>query len=282
MGKVRSKDGTQIAFDRSGQGPTVILVDGALSSRAAGMMPALAEQLAPHLTAFVYDRRGRGESTDTPPYAVEREAEDIDALIQAAGGSACVYGISSGAVLALQAAARLKAITRLALYEPPFVIDGSRPPVSEDIRAQIADLLASGRRGDAVELFMAKAVGVPQEYLAPMRQQPSWPAMETAAPTLLYDLAVMGESMRGRALPAELTRRAAAISAPTLLIAGGDSPVWMQNAARAAAQAVPGARFRILEGQTHAVAAEAIAPLLIEFFNPALEDGSKPDLTRGI
>jgi pimeloyl-ACP methyl ester carboxylesterase len=266
MKKVLSKDGTPIAFDRVGNGPAVILVDGALGSRAFGLMGQVAALLAPHFSVFTYDRRGRGDSGDTPPYAVEREVEDIEALLQEAGGSAFVYGISSGAVLALEAAALLKGVTKLALYEPPFVVDDSRSPVPEDFLAQMRRLLAAGRRGDMVELFMTKGVGIPAEYVAPMRQGPSWPAMEALAHTLIYDLTFMDGSQRGRSLPAELTRRAVSITVPTLVINGGASPAWLANAAQTAAYSIPGAQYRVLEGQTHAVAAEAIAPVLEAFF----------------
>ena len=159
MRKVISKDGTPIAFDQSGQGPALILVAGATATRLAEA--SLAAVLAPHFTVFAYDRRGRGESGDTVPYAVEREVEDIDALINEAGGSAFVFGHSSGAVLALEAARLLPTkITRLALYEPPFIIDDSRPPAPRNYAAHLRELVSSGRRGEAVEYFM-REVGAP-------------------------------------------------------------------------------------------------------------------------
>jgi pimeloyl-ACP methyl ester carboxylesterase len=168
MEKVQSSDGTSIAFDRSGEGPPIIFVDGALCYRASGPMRPLAALLAPHFTVFTYDRRGRGDSGDTAPYAVEREVEDIKALITAAGGSAFVYGVSSGAALALEAANRVLAIKKLALYEAPFIVDDSRPALPEDFLARLHERLASGRRGDAVRQFM-KAVGVPAIFVALMR-----------------------------------------------------------------------------------------------------------------
>jgi pimeloyl-ACP methyl ester carboxylesterase len=177
MDRVISKDGTTIAFDPSGKGPSVVLVGGALSDRsAAGPLAAL---LAPHFTVFSYDRRGRGDSGDTPPYKVEREVEDIEALIEKAGGSAFVFGVSSGAALALQAATHLKSIKRLALYEPPFIVNDTRPPVPADFVIQIEKLLAAGCRGDVVELFMTQGVGVPAEFIAAMRQDPSWSKLES-------------------------------------------------------------------------------------------------------
>jgi pimeloyl-ACP methyl ester carboxylesterase len=203
MPRVTSKDGTSIAYDRSGEGPAVILVDGALCFRAFGPMGALAALLAPHCTVCAYDRRGRGESGDTAPYAVEREVEDIEALIDAAGGSAGLYGISSGAFLALEAAHQLPAkITKLALYEPPCSLDEAGIRRWMAYRTQLDQLLAAGRRGDAVTLFM-RHVGAglasdessaPQDAGAQLRQSPIWPIFEAVAPTLAYDSAVMGDS----------------------------------------------------------------------------------------
>src|SRR2546421_7197857 len=182
MRKVISKDGTPIAFDQSGQGPALILVASATATRLAEA--SLAAVLAPHFTVFAYDRRGRGESGDTVPYAVEREVEDIDALINEAGGSAFVFGHSSGAVLALEAARLLPTkITKLAVYEPPFIIDDSRPPVPRDYVAHLNELLAAGRRGGAVEYFMTDAMLVPAEMVAPMRNTPMWPPIEAGGGT---------------------------------------------------------------------------------------------------
>jgi len=262
MRKVISKDGTAIAFDQSGEGPAVILVGGALSDRS-GSAP-LVELLAPHFTVFSYDRRGRGDSGDTAPYAVEREVEDIEALINEAGGSAFVYGMSSGAVLALEVASKLPTkIKKLALYEPPFIVDDSRPLPPKDYVKQLDELTAAGRRGDAVEFFMTEAVGVPAEYLAQMRDMPMWAAMEEMAHTLAYDGAVMGDTMAGKPLPAQ---RWASATVPTLVMDGGESPTWLGNAAQAVAAVLPNARHRTLEGQEHGVAPEALAPVLEEFF----------------
>ncbi len=261
MRKVTSKDGTTISFDQSGQGPAVVLVGGALSDRSAGR--PLAALLAPRFSVFSYDRRGRGESGNTAPYAVEREVEDIEALIQEAGGSASVFGMSSGAVLALEAARRL-AITRLALYEPPFIVDDSRAPVPEDYVKQLTEMVSSGRRGDAVEYFMIKAVDVPAEYVAQMRNAPSWRAMEALAHTLAYDGAIMGNTLSGSPLPAE---RWASITIPTLVMAGGASPAWAHNGVQAIVGILPDAQHRTLAGQTHAVAPEVLAPVLVEFFS---------------
>src|SRR6266516_1541064 len=259
MKKVLSKDGTPIAFDRSGEGPAIILVGGAFTDRSQPILVQLAAFLAPHFTVFNYDRRGRGDSGDSAPYAVEREVEDIEALIVEAGGSAFVCGFSSGAALALAAARRL-AITKLALYVPPFIVDDSRPRLPEDFATQLTRLVSSGRRGDAAELFMTKAAEVPVEVVAQMRNAPFWPGVEAVAHTLIYDATIMGNN---NALP---TERVASGAVPTLVIDGGASPGWMRNGAQAVAEALPNAQHRTLEGQTHNVAPDALAPVLEEFF----------------
>ncbi len=264
MNTVTSKDGTTLVFDRSGQGPALIFVTGAMATRSDAA--SLAAILSPHFTVFAYDRRGRGESGDTPPYAVEREIEDLQAVIDAAGGAAYVFGHSSGAVLALEAAARLTGITRLAVYEPPFILDDSRPPLPPDFAARLAGLLSSGRRGDMLELFMTQGVGVPVEVVAQMRNSPGWPAMEAIAHTLIYDMAILGDSQSGRPLSAEWSGRLASIQAPTLVMAGGASPAWQHTAVEAVAGAIPGAQLRVLAGQTHGAANEVLAPVLEAFF----------------
>ncbi|MBI5670573.1 MAG: alpha/beta hydrolase [Chloroflexi bacterium] len=171
---VTSKDGTRIAYDQRGQGPVVILVAGALGVRSPHPVSRqLAELLSQHFTVIDYDRRGRGDSSDTPPYALEREVEDIEALMDATGGTAFVYGLSSGAVLALEAASRLpRKVKKLALYEPPFIINDSRPPVPDDYVKQLQAAIAAGRPGDAVEIFMTKAILIPPEFVAQMRTAP--------------------------------------------------------------------------------------------------------------
>lgn len=257
MRKVISKDGTAIAFDQSGEGAVIILVSGAFTVRSQPTMVQLAALLAPHFTVFNYDRWGRGESGDTPPYAVEREVEDLVALIKEAGGSAFVWGWSSGAALALEAAARGLAITKLALYEAPFIVDDSRPPLPKDYVTRISEMISSGRRGDAVEYFMTRAAEVPAEFVAQMRNTPMW---EAVAHTLIYDVTIMGGN---NALP---TERVASVRVPTLVIDGGVSPAWMHHAAQAVADTLPDAQRRTLPGQTHGVATEAIAPVLEEFF----------------
>jgi pimeloyl-ACP methyl ester carboxylesterase len=259
MSTVKSKDGTAIAYDRIGHGPAVVLVDGALCSRKFGPMEPLAAHLAPHFTIYTYDRRGRGESGDTQPFAVEREVEDIAALIAEAGGSAGVYGISSGAALALEAARQLPTmVTKLALYEPPYSLEADYAPRWQAYRTQLDALLAEGRRGDAVELFM-RLVGAGDEGVAGMRQSPVWPLFEAVAPTLRYDAAELGDSR----VP---TERAATVAMPTLVMAGEATFPFIQQAAQALADALPHGEHRTLEGQTHEVAAEALAPVLDAFF----------------
>jgi pimeloyl-ACP methyl ester carboxylesterase len=256
MNEVTSSDGTTIAFDRLGEGPPVILVCGGSTDRASNA--PLAALLAEHFTVFNYDRRGRGDSGDTPPYAVERELEDIEALIGAAGGSAFLYGTSSGAGLALIAAASGLDITKLALWEPPYILDeSSRPPADQVERYN--EMIAAGRRGDAVEFFMSKVVGLPPEFVAYARTQPFWQAQEAIAHTLAYDATIMGDY----SLP---TERAAAVSAPTIVIVGGASLPFMRETAQALADVIPDAQYRILEGQEHNVSPDAIAPVMVGFF----------------
>jgi pimeloyl-ACP methyl ester carboxylesterase len=267
MRKVISKDGTPIAFDLSGQGPALILVAGATATRLAEA--SLAAALAPHFTVFAYDRRGRGDSGDTAPYAVEREIEDIEALITEAGGSAFVFGHSSGAVLALEAARLLPAkITKLAVYEPPFIIDDSRPPAPQDYASHLNELVSSGRPGDAVAYFMTE-VGTSAEMVAQMRQSPMWPALEAVAPTLVYDVTIMEDTERGDPLP---LRKWDAVTVPTLVMDGtvflgrGESHVFLRHGADELANILPDAQRRILEGQDHGPANAVLVPALKEFF----------------
>jgi pimeloyl-ACP methyl ester carboxylesterase len=259
MSTILSKDGTVIAFDELGNGEAIILVDGALCSRSFGPLPKLAQLLAPHFTVFHYDRRGRNESGDTPPYAVEREVEDIEALIAKSGGSASVFGTSSGAALALAAAARGASIKKLALYEPPFVAGRSARTAPPDSEAQLKRLIAAGRRGDAVKFFMVDMVGMPAIFAYILRVLPIWPKLKAVAHTLPYDAAVLGDF----SLPKE---RAASVAVPTLVIGGEKSPVELRSAVSAVAEAVPRAKLRMLKGQTHNVSVKVLAPVLVEFF----------------
>lgn len=261
MDKATSLDGTTIAFDRSGSGPAVILVAGALSRRTDPINAELADLLADRFTVYNYDRRGRGDSSDTQPYAVEREVEDIAALIEVAGGRACCYGISSGGVLALEAARRLPSIARLAMYEPPFIVDDSRPPRPRDYVQQLDSMIAEGRPGDAVAYFMTAAAGVPAEFVSGMREQPFWAGFEAIAHTIAYDGRVMGDTMHGEPLPAEW----ATVTTPVLVADGAKTPAF-HTSALALARLLPHAKHQTLTGQEHNVEPQAIAPVLADYF----------------
>ncbi len=258
MQHVTSKDGTIIAYEQSGQGPALVVVGGVLGDHH--QQAGLAALLAEHFTVYNIDRRGHGESGFTAPYAVEREVEDIDALITEAGGSAFVYGTSGPGVLSLEAAARglSPKMKKLAVWEPPYMLEGSRPPIPQDYQEQLAQLLREGRKGDMIELFLTKAVGMPAEFVAPMRQSPFWAAQEAFAPTLVYDATLMGDY----SLPKE---RIAKTTVETLVIDGG-TVAWMSQAAQAVADTLPHAHRRTLAGQPHNVADEAMAPVLREYF----------------
>jgi pimeloyl-ACP methyl ester carboxylesterase len=264
---VRSTDGTRMAFEHVGEGPPVILVGGALSSGLRSFPPIveLAELLASRFRAYRFDRRGRGNSGDTTPYAVEREVEDLDALIAEAGGSAAVYGFSSGAVLAVEAASRGAAITGLALLEPPLLSGGE----DEGSQAELSELLGAGRRGDAVARFLA-GVGLPRDSIEGMRRSPDWPGLEAMAHTMLYD----GEITEDQGLWAE---RAASVTAPTLILFSEGTSAYLGDSARVAADAIPGARLRILPGQFHDVAPESVAAELTSFLDEISPlEGRKP------
>jgi pimeloyl-ACP methyl ester carboxylesterase len=260
MHTVISADGTAIAYETAGAGSPVILVGGAFNDRQAAA--PLASVLAPHCTVVSYDRRGRGSSGDTVPYAVEREVEDLASILAAVGGSASMFGVSSGAALAFEAAAAGLAIGRLAMFEPPYRVDGS-PPLPEDFMARIAELTSSGRNGEAVEYFLTKAVGLPGQAVAQMRGAPRrpasmWPALEAMAPTLVYDNLILGDG----SLPAE---RLAAVTVPTLVIDSTASPDWLRQAAKAVAGALADAQHRSLDGGFHDVPPQVLGPVLQAF-----------------
>lgn len=255
---VTSTDGTSIAYERVGSGPALVLVDGAMCYRAAGPMRPVAAGLHEQFTVYTYDRRGRGESTDTLPFAVTREVEDLQAVIDAAGGEAAVYAMSSGGALALATAAAGSGITALVLYEPPFLGGDGDDVGMKEYSERLHELLTDGRRGDAVELFMS-FVGVPAQAIRGMRTQPGWAAFEAIAPTLAYDDAVLD----GGDVPRDLV---AGLTIPTVVIAGDASPESLRRAAADTAAALPTAELRILAGQTHDVAPDTLAPVLIDFF----------------
>lgn len=251
-----SADGTALAFDRFGDGPPLIMVAGAFNTRST--TEPLGRALAKDFTVLNLDRRGRGDSGDTLPYAIEREIEDLEALVTAAGGSASVFGYSSGAMLALRAAARGVAITRLALYEPPFSPNDSYPALRADLTDRLAALVAAGRRGDAVELFQTEAVGIPPEVVAQLRHAPFWPGLEAIAHTLVYDATIIGD----RSIPTELI---ASLMTPTLVICGEQSPPILRDGARAVAEALHNGQLCTLPGQSHDINPEATTPALADF-----------------
>jgi pimeloyl-ACP methyl ester carboxylesterase len=262
-----SKDGTVIAYDRDGEGPPVVLVHPAFGHRTANPeFAGLAQLLASSgYSVYNYDRRGRGESGDTQPYAVEREIEDLAAIISAAGGYAAVYGMSSGAALALRAANQGLPITALALFEPPFIVDDSRPPVPASLRSELESLCAAGRRGDAVALFMIN-VGTPAETVAQLRTQPWFAGLEAVAPTLAYEIAILEGTEEGRPLAPSLT---ANVAQPTLVIVSSPGMPWMHHACQALVGMLSDARLIELEGEFHALTSEVLAPAVSEFFAEA-------------
>jgi pimeloyl-ACP methyl ester carboxylesterase len=262
MSSVQSQDGTTIAFERSGEGPPVILVDGALCYREVGWSRKLAKRLSERCTVITYDRRGRGESDDVPPHAPEREVEDLAALIEVAGGSAGLYAVSSGGALALEAAARGLEVRKLVLYEIPFSVDDARRQAAASYTKQLEALIAEDRHGDAVKLFL-RHVGLPGAVIALMRLLPTWSKLTAIAHTLAYDDASINAI---EALIQAASERWAAMTTPTLALVGGKSPAWMHTGMQTVAAALPNARFHVLEGQTHNVKPKAHAPLLTNFF----------------
>jgi pimeloyl-ACP methyl ester carboxylesterase len=260
MDTVRSGDGTKIAFERTGSGPALVLVVGAFCDRQTTR--SLTKLIAPDFTVYEYDRRGRGASGDTPPYAIEREIEDLAAVAAATGSTPFVFGHSSGAVIALEAAARGVPMAKVVAYEPPYIVDDSRPRPGTDLAARLDALVSAGRRGEAAKLFLNEAVGVPPEVVAMIEGSPDWPSMTAIAHTLSYDVTACDNNR----MPSE---RLARIRVPTLVLGGGNSPEWFQNTVRAVAETIPEARLRSLDGQDHGAADDVLAPVLVEFFRAA-------------
>jgi pimeloyl-ACP methyl ester carboxylesterase len=256
-----SRDGTTIAYTKMGTGPAVVLVDGAFCYRENGPAPTLAPLLAEHFTVFTYDRRGRGESGDTQPYAIAREIEDLGAIVDQAGGSSLVLGVSSGAALAMQAVASGVNISRLALYEPPFVPADNGRPTNTEARTRLEHLLAAGDRRGAVKYFLGDVVGVPRPFLVvmPLMMRTAWNHNISVAHTLPYDLTILDDW-------SALKERRASIPVPTLVIGGGSSPAMLKEAVTTVTNALPNARSRFLEGQTHNLSAPVLAPVVREFF----------------
>jgi pimeloyl-ACP methyl ester carboxylesterase len=268
MQTVTSKDGTRIAYDKLGHGPAVILVTGATGTRAGwGQRPALEDLLAEHFTVFNYDRRGRGDSGDTQPFALEREIEDIEALINEAGGQAYVYGISSGGSLVLETALKLgpEKVRGIAVYEAPYDDTPEGLKAFDEYYKNLQAALKADDRERAIRLFM-QLVGVPEQMIEGMKQSPMWPGMLSIAPTLAYDAEAMGGS-EGRRVPVE---RVKGIKVPAIIMDGeasaGPMP-FMADTANKLGAAIPGAKRKTLPGQTHAVEAKVLAPALIQFFS---------------
>jgi pimeloyl-ACP methyl ester carboxylesterase len=253
---LNSTDGTAIAYQQTGTGPSLILVVGAFCDRSS--TASLTLLLAPYFTVYEYDRRGRGSSGDGENYSVDREVDDLAALISAAGGSALVYGHSSGAALALEAAARGVPMVRLAAYEPPYTAAEDGTGRSDELLEGVRARIAAGDRDGAAALFMTGA-GTPPEVITMLQQGPGWPQMRQLAPSLVHDLTLCN----GGVVPGG---RLARIGVPTVTVSGGSSPEWAGRACATVAAAVPGARHEVLDGQTHAVAHDVLAPMLIDHF----------------
>jgi pimeloyl-ACP methyl ester carboxylesterase len=251
---VRSSDGTRIAFDRRGDGPALILVEPALHFREfsafSGLIPLLAQEYA----VYTYDRRGRGESTDTPPYTPGREVEDLEALIAEAGGAAHLYGYSSGALLAMRAAADGLPIARLAVLEPPLQDDDSERP--DPLTKELADLVGAGRNADAVERFH-ESIGVPPEFIASMRSTPEWAKMESVAHTVVYDCMISD---------ATTSKLLGSVEVPTLVLDSAASTDDLTGWAATVARRLPRGSHRSLGGEWHSVPDRILAPVLVEFF----------------
>jgi pimeloyl-ACP methyl ester carboxylesterase len=256
-----SADGTTIAYEVSGSGPPLVIVDGAMCYRDSGPSRPLAAELAADFTVHTYDRRGRGESQNAEA-TPEREVEDLEAVVKEAGGTAYVFGSSSGAMLALEAANAGVGMTKLAMYEPPLIVDDTHAPAPTSALAEMRALIAADRRGDAVTAFM-KSVGVPGFGIVMMRLLPAWKKLKGVAHTLPNDLALVEGLRQGRALPAD---RWTTATVPTLVADGGKSPAYMRNTAAAMAAVLPNARHETVPGQTHLVKAKALAPVLRSFF----------------
>ncbi|MEV8373898.1 alpha/beta hydrolase [Kribbella sp. NPDC056861] len=267
MTSTRSSDGTEIGYSKVGSGPAVILVDGATGFRAFNQTGSqLAGLLAGSFTVYTYDRRGRGESgwNDASTSRFDDELADLGAMIEVAGGSAALCGFSSGSVLALEGARAGLPVTKLALYEPPFIVNGDRPPLPDDYVEQLETAVAEDRRGDAVKIFMTKAVGLPEEYLGGMEQSPFWPTMLDVAHTIASDGAVMGRTMSGDVTALD---RFAEVATETLVIYGDQTDASIIDGDQAIAKVLPNATLEVLPGQTHDVAAEALAPVLLRYLS---------------
>lgn len=263
---VTSRDGTTIAYEQSGSGPVLILVAAALADHSGTVR--LAKHLSAHFSVINYDRRGRGASTDTPPYSPEKEVEDMQALVDANGGSVFVFGSSSGSVLALDAANKLGSkVKKLFMFEPPFVVDNSRPAMPENLGDEISALVAQNRRNDAVRLFFTKGIGIPGPGVTFMRfLMPGWSKMAGMAHTAAYDLAILNGTQAGQPLP---PNRWTVVTAPTLVAVGGRSEIFFHSGAKALIKILPNSEYKSLDGMNHGavlLSAKALASQMTDFF----------------
>lgn len=259
---VTSKDGTAIGYESMGSGPAIVLVDGALCYRGSGPALPLAEELKDRFTVYAYDRRGRGESGDTQPYAVEREVEDLQAVIAAAGGSVMLFGISSGGALALETANKTDGVTKVFVYEAPFITDTSRR-LKPGYVERMNELVRSGNRAGALKHFMRTGVGIPAFAVFMMPLMPFWKKLKEIAPTLVYDTAITAPLQASRPIPRSTW---ANLHQPAMVVGGAKSDTWMRNAQKSIAAALVNGHHQELEGENHMVKPTAIAPMIKEFF----------------
>lgn len=261
---ITSKDGTKIAYEKQGNGPALILVGGGLDDGSENRQHV--PELAEHFTVFNYARRGRGESGDTQPYALEREIEDIEALIAKADGPAYLFGASSGGALVLEAAMAGVRANKLAVYEVPYSVEAYMIDGWQGYKAQLADALAKGDRDQALELFMRLA-GSSEADIEGAKQSEYWPGMRALAHTLAYDAACM----RDGGVPERLST----VTQPTLVMTGTMlapgmqelQPSFFAEAAKIMVEKLPNSTYEVLEGETHQVDSKKLTAALKEFFN---------------
>lgn len=256
-----SRDGTTIAFTKRGSGPPLIIVDGAFCYRENGPATELATLLAKHFTVFTYDRRGRGESGDTPPYTVEREIDDLRALAREAGATPFFVGISSGGALILQAVASGVGMRKIVLYEPPYLTGSKGPRSFDDAKSRLQSLISAGDRAGAVRFFMTEVYGAPRAFVfaMPFLMPNAWKRNKLVVHTVPYDLTILGDR-------SVLNERSSSISVPALVIGGQKSPKELRDAVAAVANALPSGHSRFLSGQDHNISGPALAPVLFEYF----------------